>query len=149
VVKPTGEVAFRLVDLTATDAPFHTLVKLSRQSIGARGRGSAPELPQLAQQPEQVNLRLHQLYQILVEPIADLLPTDSSEHTVFIPQNELFLVPFPALVNANGQSLIEHHIILTAPSIQVLGLTHQLAKQQSTSTSTADATVATNNTCIA
>jgi hypothetical protein len=36
-------------------------------------------------------------------------------------------VPFPALRNGEGQDLIEVHTMLTAPSIQVLGLTQDLA----------------------
>ncbi|MFB2982456.1 CHAT domain-containing protein [Microseira sp. BLCC-F43] len=75
------------------------------------------------------NPRLQQLYQLLIEPIADLLPTDPEAHVIFIPQNELFLVPFPALQDANGKYLIEKHTILTAPAIQVLDLTR---KQQRT-----------------
>jgi CHAT domain-containing protein len=42
-----------------------------------------------------------------------------------MPQGELFLVPFPALKDQDGKYLIEKHTILTAPSIQVLQLTHK------------------------
>jgi CHAT domain-containing protein len=72
---------------------------------------------------------LQKLHEILIDPIADLLPTDPNERVIFIPQNELFLVPFPALKDAQGKYLIEKHTILTAPSIQVLGLTHERAKE--------------------
>jgi CHAT domain-containing protein len=44
---------------------------------------------------------------------------------VIIPHAELFLVPFVALQDANGNPLLEKHTILTAPSIQVLELTQQ------------------------
>jgi CHAT domain-containing protein/Flp pilus assembly protein TadD len=80
------------------------------------------------------NLRLQKLYQILVEPIADLLPANPEERVVFIPHGELFLVPFAALQDANGNYLIEKHTILTAPAIQVLDLTYQ-QKQQLTNNS--------------
>ena len=50
---------------------------------------------------------------------------------VFIPQNELFLVPFPALQAANGKYLIQSHTVLTSPSIQVLGLTQHSAQAKS------------------
>ncbi|HAZ48535.1 MAG TPA: Fis family transcriptional regulator [Cyanobacteria bacterium UBA11369] len=69
--------------------------------------------------------RLQQLYQVLIQPIADLLPTDPNDRVIFIPQQELFLVPFPALQDAAGKYLIEKHTILSAPAIQVLELTHQ------------------------
>jgi CHAT domain-containing protein len=45
-----------------------------------------------------------------------------------MPQGELFLVPFPALLNAQNQPLITQHTILTAPSIQTLDLTHKTAQ---------------------
>lgn len=60
-----------------------------------------------------------------IEPIADQLPTDPNAHVIFIPQGSLFYIPFPALKTPTGQYLIEKHTILTAPSIQVLELTHK------------------------
>ncbi|AOX00222.1 hypothetical protein BJP34_12860 [Moorena producens PAL-8-15-08-1] len=72
--------------------------------------------------------RLQQLHQLLIEPIADLLPFDENARVVFIPHRELFSVPFPALQDQEGKYLIEKHTILTAPSIEVLGLTHQKRK---------------------
>jgi CHAT domain-containing protein len=132
VVKPTGDIDFRSVDLTALDVPFNELLNLTRQVIGARGRGAAPTLPpQIARQPEQTNLRLQQLYQVLIDPIADLLPTNPNDPVIFIPQGKLFLVPFPALQATSGKYLIQSHTILTAPSIQVLGLTQQSSQARS------------------
>ncbi|WP_228024192.1 CHAT domain-containing protein [Synechocystis salina] len=76
---------------------------------------------------------LQQLHQILIEPIADLLPQDPAERVIFMPQGALFGVPFAALQDAQGQYLIEKHTILTSPSIQVLAQTaaqnQRLAKQ--------------------
>ncbi|MEG4319373.1 MULTISPECIES: tetratricopeptide repeat protein [unclassified Microcoleus] len=69
--------------------------------------------------------RLQKLHQLLIEPIADLLPTEPEARIIFIPQGELFLVPFPALQDAAGKYLIEKHTILTAPAIQILELTSQ------------------------
>ncbi|WP_322732528.1 CHAT domain-containing tetratricopeptide repeat protein [Nostoc sp. ChiQUE01b] len=68
---------------------------------------------------------LQELHKLLIEPIADLLPTKESDKIIFIPQEELFSVPFPALQDAKGKFLIEKHTILTAPSIQVLDLTRK------------------------
>jgi CHAT domain-containing protein len=53
------------------------------------------------------------------------LPKDPSARVIFIPQESLFLVPFPALRDGDGKYLIQKHTILTAPSILVLDLTHQ------------------------
>ncbi|OLT59633.1 CHAT domain-containing tetratricopeptide repeat protein [Moorena bouillonii] len=80
---------------------------------------------------------LQQLHQLLIEPIADLLPKDENARVVFIPHRELFSVPFPALQDQEGKYLIEKHTILTAPSIQVLDLTHQKRKNLANSAQTA------------
>ena len=64
-----------------------------------------------------------ELHRLLIAPIADLLPTDPEERVVFIPQEQLFLVPFPALQADDDSYLIDHHTILSAPAIQILGLT--------------------------
>ncbi|MEM7064440.1 MAG: CHAT domain-containing protein [Cyanobacteria bacterium P01_B01_bin.77] len=65
------------------------------------------------------------LHQLLIAPIADLLPTNPEDRVVFIPQEQLFLVPFPALQADDGSYLIEHHTILSAPAIQILDLTNR------------------------
>ena len=51
--------------------------------------------------------------------------TKEQERIIFIPHQELFLVPFAALQDKNKAYLIEKHTILTAPSIQSLSLTRQ------------------------
>ncbi|MDV3352816.1 CHAT domain-containing tetratricopeptide repeat protein [Leptothoe sp. LEGE 181152] len=61
-----------------------------------------------------------ELHDLLIEPIADLLPSEPTARIFFIPQEQLFLVPFPALQAEDNSYLIEHHTILTAPAIQVL-----------------------------
>lgn len=122
VVKPTGEVAFKQVDLKSLKIPLANLVTTSRDSIGVRGRGLGA-----VARIDTVNEAEHlqQLHKLLIEPIAQLLPTNPSDRVIFIPQNELFLVPFPALKDASGKYLIEKHTILTAPAIQVLELTRK------------------------
>ncbi|WP_315874341.1 CHAT domain-containing protein [Leptothermofonsia sichuanensis] len=60
-----------------------------------------------------------------------MLPSDPDARVIFIPQQDLFLVPFPALQDASGTYLIERHTLLTAPSIQVLALTRQQRLQLS------------------
>ncbi|MEW5860481.1 MAG: tetratricopeptide repeat protein [Cyanobacteriota bacterium] len=126
VVKPTGEVAFRKVNLKSLQqqkkSSLEELVVSSRESIGVRGRGLAVEARVNGSQEKQGFKELHEL---LIKPISDLLPKDPNARVIFIPQGELFLVPFPALQDASGKYLIEQHTILTAPSIQVLDLTNQ------------------------
>ena len=119
VVQPTGVVSFKQVNLTST--PLTELVSSSRKSLGLRGRGitnaSVDAVPQVS--------KLKQLHKLLIEPIAKSLPTDPNQRVIFIPQNELLLVPFPALKDQNNNYLIEKHNILTAPAIQVLQLTSE------------------------
>ncbi|WP_424095450.1 CHAT domain-containing protein [Moorena producens] len=135
VIKPTGKIAFRQVDLTNLDTSLDKLVGITRKSIFFRRSPSLVDLvpserltkTERAGQTE----RLKQLHQLLIEPIAELLPTNPEARVTFIPHESLFLVPFPALQDASGQYLIEKHTMLTAPSIQVLDLTNQQRQQVS------------------
>jgi CHAT domain-containing protein/Flp pilus assembly protein TadD len=124
VVKPTGEVAFKRVDLKSLKTPIAELVTSSRESIGVRSRGIIVVSPGENTQGAATE-RLQQLDQILIQPIAQFLPTDPNSKVIFIPQSSLFLVPFAALKDEQGKYLIEKHTILTAPAIQVLELTRK------------------------
>lgn len=84
--------------------------------------------------PRYVEARFQKLHQLLIEPIADLLPNDPTDRVTFIPHGELFLVPFAVLQDQQGQYLIEKHTILTAPAIQVLEFTRQQRQQLSETT---------------
>lgn len=141
VIQPTGNISFRQVELKGLPqsginsvdvaSPLESLVTQARGAIGVQGRGlnfreDSPTLARaIAKVSNQTNQPLQQLHQLLIQPIADLLPTDPNAHIIFLPQESLFLVPFPALQASNGRYLIEQHTVLTAPSIQVLDLTHQ------------------------
>ena len=143
VIKPTGEVTFRAPDLKSKKLlkPITTvaelvgavnwleqnrnlaeLVSISRESIGVRGGGVIVSENNHAAKPEN---QLKHLHELLINPIADLLPSKENDRVIFIPQSSLFLVPFPALQDEQGKYLIEKHTILTAPSIQVLDLTRR------------------------
>ncbi|NCS23469.1 MAG: CHAT domain-containing protein [Microcystis aeruginosa BS13-02] len=63
---------------------------------------------------------LDRLSQILINPIAQFLPKNPEESVIFIPDRELFRVPFAALKTADGKYLIEKHPIQIYPSIQTL-----------------------------
>ena len=133
VIQPTGEITFRQVDLKPlwqNNASLASLIIVNQESLDIRNRSSLGSI-----KPPNFNLRM--LHQLLIDPIASLLPKDPNAHVIFIPQGSLFQVPFPALQDANGTYLIQKHTILTAPSIQVLALTRQqrlkLASQPSNS----------------
>ncbi|MEH2077598.1 MAG: CHAT domain-containing protein [Nostoc sp.] len=130
VIKPTGEIAFRRVDIKPLwqkeKTSLSDLIIKSRQSIGVVSSNLKSGIEKVSgQNVTKSNQRLQKLHQLLIQPIADLLPIQPDEHIIFIPQSELFLVPFAALQDTKGKYLIEQHTIATAPSIQVLDLLYQ------------------------
>ncbi|MEO1378450.1 MAG: CHAT domain-containing protein, partial [Cyanobacteria bacterium J06635_10] len=127
VIKPTGEVAFKQVDIKSLDTPLAKLVKNSRVSIGARGRSlfSIETTDEVKQNQNSQKQNLQQLHKLLIQPIASHLPRNPDERVIFIPHKSLFLVPFPALLDKSGKYLIEKHTIMTSPAIQVLELTNK------------------------
>ena len=133
VIKPTGEVTFRKADLKPLWQKENTtlaeLVTTSRQSIGARGAAFRSIDVSFDPDAPKATNKLKRLQELLINPIADLLPKNPSARVTFIPQSSLFLVPFPALQDKSGKYLIEKHTILTSPSIQVLELTRQQRQQ--------------------
>ncbi|MBE9029930.1 CHAT domain-containing protein [filamentous cyanobacterium LEGE 11480] len=128
VIQPSGQVTLRQVDLRplvkAQNIELDNLIRMSRNTIGVRSRGItiAAAQPSTDALPT-IDQPLRQLHQFLIEPIQDLLPSDPTQHVVFIPQKQLFTVPFYALQDAQGRYLLEQHTIRTAPSIQALGQT--------------------------
>ena len=120
VVQPSGTVTYRKVALPKPPS-LTALVDTSREAIGVRGRGNF----KIEINKSNPTDRLKQLHQLLIAPIADLLPADPNAQVIFIPHGELFLVPFVALQDTNGKYLIEQHTVLTAPAIQVLHFTRQ------------------------
>lgn len=123
VIQPNGEIAFRIVDLsqlwTQQKTFLHHLIldayepsdhgMINIDSASSRSNFSWAQ----------------QLYQLLIQPIHDLLPQNNEQPIVFIPQDSLFLVPFAGLQNLDGKFLIESHTIQISPSIQILELTRQ------------------------
>lgn len=123
VVQPSGDITFHRQGLRELPISLEDLVRGSRNTLAR---------PQLRDRQTSLRQRelLQALHQILIEPIASSLPSDPGDRIILIPQNYLFLAPFPALIDAEGNYLIERHTLLTAPSIQVLDLTYQLAQQR-------------------
>ena len=151
VVQPTQEVAFRRIDLESVVAERGSLKKLAIDSRCfnircLRRKGvTLNDWPIDAESERILNPDLQQLYQLAIEPIADLLPQNPEERVIFIPHRSMFLMPFPALQDPSGQYLIERQTISTAPSIQVLSLTHQ-QQQENAGRKFGDALVVGNPT---
>ncbi|NJL92169.1 MAG: CHAT domain-containing protein [Coleofasciculaceae cyanobacterium SM2_1_6] len=135
VVQPTGKITQRRVDLKLLAQGKQTslagLVNRTRDVLGVGRGGGRNTYPQL----------LQELYQILIDPIADLLPppvaaessnpAQNPERLIIIPHRSLFLLPFPALQDAQGKYLIDKYALQTAPSIQVLQLTQRQRQENS------------------
>jgi CHAT domain-containing protein len=122
VVSADGKIQLRR---TALQTPLAALVQSARSSVGVRGLdSSAPSrgLRVVAQDNGAVAPELRKLYQLLIAPIEDLLPADPAMLVVFVPERELFLVPFAALLDREGRYLIERHALASAPSIEVMNL---------------------------
>ncbi len=143
VVSPAGDINFRRIDLKALkNNQAVSLNKLARQARAAVAAGQDQSQPLISDlvvslrgsllestsQPMFTSAR--NSYELLIQPIAELLPTDPKARIIFIPQGALFLVPFAALQDASGQFLIEKHTLSIAPAIQVLAL----SKPRSTAT---------------
>lgn len=145
VIEPSGKVTFRRRDLKplwqeqnrgvseliATARCFGNLSCRRNITVARNSRG-IPEVRTDRQEdvnppsPSPVTTgdrHFQKLHELLIQPIADLLPTDPSDRVIFIPHDSLFLVPFAALQQPNGRYLIQQHTIVTAPSIQLLELT--------------------------
>ncbi|MEB3220411.1 MAG: CHAT domain-containing protein [Nostocales cyanobacterium 94392] len=156
VIKPTGEVIFRKADLKALWQKENTsltqLINNTRDSMGvvdiSRGHGALKPAETEANTQTNQTQNLKQLHKLLIQPIAKHLPNNPNEKVIFIPQESLFLAPFPALQDEKGKYLIEKHTILTAPSIQVLDLTRQqkLAKPKQKDTSPGQSLIVGNPT---
>lgn len=134
VITPTGKIDFRSVDLTQFPKLGDNLLTFisqgsQEQQINNALTGIDTEVSNIPRQNIS-NKKLQDLYQIIIEPIADLLPKTPEEQVIFIPHQELLLVPFAALNDANGRYLIESHTIRMNPSIQALQLTRQYPLSQ-------------------
>ncbi|NEO83644.1 MAG: CHAT domain-containing protein, partial [Spirulina sp. SIO3F2] len=107
-VTPQGDLVQQTVALDEQAVELERLIRTMRRRLisNAQSNRAAP--------------MLQTLHSLLIAPIQDYLPTDPEQRVTFIADGDLFLVPFAALQDANGQELIEQHTILTAPSIQLL-----------------------------
>ena len=63
------------------------------------------------------------LYDVLIAPIADVLPQEQGALLTIVPQGALFQLAFPALRDSGGHYLIERFALNTVPAAGVLDIT--------------------------
>jgi len=104
-----------------------SLVQLTQQTFATVRSNNRDTLSNAvtAKTCQDQNQCLDRLSQILIAPIAKFLPKNPEESVIFIPDRELFRVPFAALKTADGKYIIEKHPIQIFPSIQTLQLIDQ------------------------
>jgi tetratricopeptide (TPR) repeat protein len=142
VVDPSGSIGFRQVDIAQLIPELRRDTCGSVKTLGAyisdlqdipstasaQGPGFSERLghwlglttPAVGLQAIPHKEVYQALYRLLVEPIADLLPTDPERTIVFLPTGPLYRVPFAGLTDSAGHRLIERHSIALAPSLAVL-----------------------------
>jgi tetratricopeptide (TPR) repeat protein len=146
VIRPDGQIFGEFVSLKDQTQSLESLVMASRcpnvrceNRVLTSMRSSGSFDPGItrdafadfnASETGESNALQQQLYNILIAPIADYLPTDPEELVIFIPEGSLFLVAFPALQDEAGAHLIEKHTLSIAPAIEVLSKTRQLAARR-------------------
>ncbi|MEO0869029.1 MAG: CHAT domain-containing protein, partial [Cyanobacteria bacterium J06642_11] len=128
------------------ETPLAELIRDTRKVLGIPGRGFSTTWQTRNLSSEKLIPELQRLHQVLIEPIADLLPNDPTETVTFIPQDMLFFTPFAALQDRSGNFLIEKHTPVTAPSIQFLALTAARQQQLNTLSKATKALVVGNPT---
>ncbi len=136
VIQPNGTIHFRSTDLKRPPDELTTSTITSNTS-NSRSRGAS--LKQLITRSSKTRNSLtaeherpenyaryseasRSAHQLLIEPIEALLPKTDRDRVIFVPQGELFLVPFQSLQDAQGQYLIQKHTLQIIPSIQTLTL---------------------------
>jgi CHAT domain-containing protein/Tfp pilus assembly protein PilF len=131
VIAPTGKINFHQTQLPPNTS-IKNLIIAARDSIGADRRNNdnivlteenAPTDNDYGSNKPLVTSDFKQLHELLIAPITKYLPQDPNALVTIIPQDQLMIVPFAALQDAQGKYLIDRHTINIAPSIQVLGLT--------------------------
>ncbi|MEE9425612.1 MAG: CHAT domain-containing tetratricopeptide repeat protein [Methylococcales bacterium] len=130
VIQPNGKIHLRVKNLHRYNIDsLRDLVNLTRN-----------EVTQESNRKQKVDILLpgktylEKMYQLLIKPIESILPTDPHARVTIIPQDALFLVPFPALRDLNGAYLIQKHTLLNSPSIQVMNHFHKQNTPLDTST---------------
>ncbi|KAJ9468644.1 TPR repeat-containing protein, partial [Diplonema papillatum] len=137
VIPPEGELKFVQINVTKDSGwgSLEELIDQVRESLcimpdGERAaQGRPASLGVIVDAPEyRWKQQLRQLYDFLVYPISDFLTVNAGlefaphRKVVLVPSGILHLVPWPALMDADGKYLIERYNLQVSPSVQVLAM---------------------------
>jgi len=129
VLSPDGRVSLRergfegvLANQDETFALSSTIVH-AREIFGVAGRGPVAVVSARPQRVSRAGNELRRLHRLLVDPVAQLLPSEPGARVLVVPQGALFLVPFAALEDAAGAPLVARYALSLTPSMQTLALT--------------------------
>ena len=141
VVQPGGQVDFQTLDVGSlvdnkepySGDPVGAAVSIFTRTL-ARGvvdrvLNSKPSRGEQASAGDQGAV-LRALHRVLVDKLEKYLPKDPDENVVIVPDGSLFLVPFAALLEADGTYLVERHTISVVPSLGIWALLHNAQSGQ-------------------
>jgi CHAT domain-containing protein len=141
VIQPSGSITFKKVELSNSEVPLNSLIARGYTAAASfidrgqqetaliqavrnlrsqgyeRERASASDF--LIDEATQTS-RLQALYNTLIKPVEELLPTDPESQVIFVPHKSLTAVPFAALQDSEGQYVIEKHTIRMTHSLSNL-----------------------------
>jgi hypothetical protein len=120
VLSPDGRFTQRQLRSEAALGALTALLRDPNGVLAAHGESARgfTLAPSPAEKPPSDPLR--DLYELLVQPIEDLLPPGQEARVVFVPRDELSLVPFAALKDRAGRQLVDRFAIWMAPDIPLL-----------------------------
>ncbi len=117
VITPDGQVHARTIEVKATH-----LNELVRATTGPLSSDASGGLALLG--PAQTG-SWRELYQLLIKPVREYLPTAPGSLLTVVPHGPLFQVSFAALQDDQGRYLIESYRLHYTPSVGVLAFTAQ------------------------
>lgn len=146
VVRPDGQIGFKelpahLLPQAGPDSEASRLQATSERFQATLPRGVVDRVSTKARRSPAPQARddqpslLRTLHEVLIEPIRTFLPVDPDRNVVVFPDEEIFLVPFNALMDADGKYLIERHSLSVAPSLGTFALLREKAKRKAASKS--------------
>jgi len=113
VVQPDGNI--RVAQLDARRERLDTLTRTVRSSIESSDRS--------AQRARTIDPALRELDRILIQPIETWLPVNPDAPVIVVPHGALALLPFAALTDGAGRTLLDRHTLAFAPTASVYAYT--------------------------